>query len=279
MEADLTKHQNKVKNTYRRVLLAIVLMVAALVVGAISMIFIMHFISDSSNYNVTRAENDSLRAMAMELPSESGEYATVISMEILVEISPEPAVTQLSSFLSEMLEINPDYAGWISIGGTRINHPVVRGQDNDKYVNTSFYGEPNALGALFMDFRNRGEYLSNIIIYGHNSHQGEMFGDLHLLLNEQALEESNIITINVNGRICEYEIFSVRRTNVYDPAYTLEFDYPNAFNEFIYAIEAPANATQIITLSTCVSRGNSNERLVVQGYSLSDECIFSLLEQ
>jgi len=262
--------QNKAKRLLKRVLTTILLLVATAVFGVISLFFILHFASNSNTYKTARAENDSLREISKETENVSFLDYTGSGYE-------DGEAVQLSVLDTEMLKINPDYLCWIDIEGTRIDHPVVRGYDNETYVNTSFYGGPSDLGALFMDFRNRGDRLSNIIIYGHNSHQGEMFGDLHLLLNEQFLNENRIITININGKIFEYEIFSVRLTNIYDAAYTLDFDSARAFSEFADLIEAPIQATKILTLSTCVSRGDVNARLVVQGYSLSDECISNSL--
>ena len=68
-----------------------------------------------------------------------------------------------------------------------------------------------------------------------------------------------------NDRIVEYEIFSARLTDVHDYVYFLDFSAYGAFHEFLERTGAPPNAMQIITLSTCVSRGHDNERLIVQG--------------
>jgi len=255
-------HQKKVQNLFGRVLFTIVLLVATAVVGVMSFFFILHFMSDSNEYRAARAENSSLRGIAAEAGKES-----------LLD-SEDYDIVQLSALDTEMLQINPDYVAWIRIDGTRINHPVVRGYDNDTYIRTSFYGESNNLGALFFDYRNRRENSSNIIIYGHNSIQGEMFGDLHLFLDELFLDENRIITLTVNGRTFEYEIFSVRLTNIYDPAYMIYFNSTQDFIEFAYEIDAPVHATKVLTLSTCVDGGSRDARLVVQGYSLTNECVF-----
>ena len=79
------------------------------------------------------------------------------------------------------------------------------------------------------------------------------------------MAENNIITLTVNGRRVDYEIFSARLTDIYDPAYHLNFSYPGAFAAFLERNNAPEWSEQIITLSTCVTRGNDDERLVVQG--------------
>jgi len=259
-------HQKKVQNFFKRVLFTTVLLVATVVVGVISIFFILHFMSDSNDYRVARAENNSLREIAAETENE------------LTTESEEYTIVQLSAHDTEMLQINPDYVCWINIGGTRIDHPVVRGNDNDTYINTSFYGEPNKLGTLFIDYRNIRDSLSNIIIYGHNSVQGEMFGDLHLLLDEQFLDENRIITISVNGNTFEYEIFSVRLSDIYDPAYTLYFSSMHDFYDFAFEIKAPVHATKILTLSTCVDGGENDDRLIVQAYPLSNECFIGSQE-
>ena len=262
----MSKSSNKVQNIFRRILFTTVLLVTTAVVGVISVFFILHFMSDSNDYRAARAENNSLRDIAA---------ATALETENVMHLeSDEYSVVQLSALDSEMLQVNPDYVCWININGTRINHPVVQGYDNDTYIKTSFYGEPNNLGALFIDYRNRGDSLSNIIIYGHNSIQGEMFGDLHLLLDKQFLDENRIITITVNGRTVEYEIFSVRLSDIYDPAYTVYFYSMNDFYELAYNVNAPVHATKILTLSTCVNGGSNDDRLIVQGYSLLNDCIF-----
>ncbi|MCL2819251.1 MAG: class B sortase [Oscillospiraceae bacterium] len=173
---------------------------------------------------------------------------------------------QLSALDNEMRAINPDYVCWIRIGGTNIDYPVVRGPDNEKYLHTSFQGEENIAGAIFMDYRNIGERLPHIIIYGHNVRNGGMFTDLRKFLSSSFLEQNNKITLIVNDHEVEFEIFSARRTDVNDPAYDLNLSSSRNFGRFADRIGAPIRATQIITLSTCVSEGDDDARIIVQGF-------------
>jgi len=173
---------------------------------------------------------------------------------------------QFSVLDSEMRAINPDYVCWIRVGGTSIDHPVVRGQDNEKYLETTFYGEPNRYGAIFMDYRNVEERLPHIIIYGHNAKDGTMFTDLRKFQDPVFLEQNNIITLVVNGSEVEFEIFAARRTNIEDSAYFLNLETTRNFTRFADRIGAPLKATQILTLSTCVSEGDKDERMIVMGY-------------
>ncbi|MCL2617694.1 MAG: class B sortase [Defluviitaleaceae bacterium] len=171
----------------------------------------------------------------------------------------------LSDFDIQMRRINPHYIAWLTVGGTAIDYPVVRGSDNIRYLDTSFFGEHNTFGTLFMDYRNKGDFVPQIIIYGHHTRHGNKFSDLHLFLDESFKQENNTITLLVNDRVVEYEIFAARLTDIHDYAYFLHFSFQGAFEAFVYRNNAPPGAQQIITLSTCVTRGDDDERVIVQG--------------
>ena len=53
----------------------------------------------------------------------------------------------------ELLEINPETVGYIRIEGTKIDYPVVKGKDNDYYLDHDFYGEESKSGTIMMDYR------------------------------------------------------------------------------------------------------------------------------
>ena len=175
---------------------------------------------------------------------------------------------KLNPISKELLEINPDYTGWLVINGTNISYPVVRGSDNVKYLDTSFRGEKNSLGAIFMDYRLTNDS-QHIIIYGHNSGDTDgnffMFGSLCSFLDEQFREEHPEIILVDNNIAYGYEIFSVRETDVFDPAYQVDFSEFGTFENFLIKNGAPSDATKIITLSTCIGDGSNDLRLVVQG--------------
>lgn len=174
----------------------------------------------------------------------------------------------LNPFDAHWLEINPDYVGWLSIDGTNINFPVVRGSDNVEYLTTTFRGAENRLGAIFMDYRNVGEHEPHIIIYGHQAYDERqnplMFGALHYFLNEQHKAAHPLIVFMENNKMHEFTIFSARLTDIHDPAYQLDFSAPGSFQRFLARNGAPPYAQQIITLSTCVGT-NNDIRMIVQG--------------
>jgi len=245
--------QNSLFKNVRKVSVMVSLTIAVIVCAGIAIFTTIAVIAHTSGLKASGAEYDHLRGLAGDVAEadRNGE-------------------SFLSALDVEMRSINPDYVAWIRIDGTNINYPVVRGSDNEKYVNTSFYSERNKAGAIFMDYRNIGDPIPHIIIYGHNLHQGGMFTDLKKFLDEPFLEANNIITLIVNGNEVRFEVFCARLSDINDPAYDLDVNTPRAFARFADRIGAPIQATQIITLSTCFSRGDDNERVIIQGYRLFD---------
>ena len=168
---------------------------------------------------------------------------------------------------AELRETNSDYVGWLSLGCCTLDEPVVRGADNVRYLDTSFKGKNNKAGTIFIDYRCLGEIdeIPHFIVYGHNTSCGQKFGCLKKYLNDDFLNKNPLIVFTVEGEPIEYRIFSVRHTDISDPAYFLNFDAEGAFKAFLERNNAPLDSTQIITLSTCVDSGAKNERLIVQG--------------
>jgi len=180
--------------------------------------------------------------------------------------SPAEEFTFYSPFDVEMRRHNPNYVAWITIPGTSISYPVVRYTDNYRYLDVAFDGSHSSFGTIFMDYRNRGDFVPHIIMYGHNTYHGNMFSDLHLLLEPGFRSRNNRIMLLVNGRIVEFEIFAARRTTIHDRAYFLDFTDEEAWSDYLRRIGAPADVRQILTLSTCIIVRDPSRRVVVQAF-------------
>jgi len=178
------------------------------------------------------------------------------------------SLPDISPFDAYWQEANPHYVGWLHIEGTNVDFPVVRGSDNVRYLTTTFRGEENIVGAIFMDYRNTIPYDPHIIIYGHQARDERgnhlMFGSLHYFVDEQHKAAHPYIVFMANDTIYQFEIFSARQTDIHDPAYQLDFTADGAFAAFLERNGAPPDAAQIITLSTCIGV-NNDRRMIVQG--------------
>lgn len=106
------------------------------------------------------------------------------------ELSEPPTNQSIEPFkgvdFTSLEKINPDVTGWIAAEGTEIDYPVVRGKDNEYYLQHLFTGDRNKLGSIFMDYRNHSDFSDrNTIIYGHNMKDGSMFSSLTKYKDQQ----------------------------------------------------------------------------------------------
>lgn len=168
-----------------------------------------------------------------------------------------------------ILQENPDFAGWITIDGTKVDYPVMLTEaDADYYLRRNFNGQDDINGTLFMDARTNLEQRStNIIIYGHNMKSGEMFGGLKKYLDEEYWLNHQQISFDTIYEKGTYEIFAVCLAEVqyrdvegfryYD---FIQADSEEEFEEFLDNIEQlsvftgaemPVYGDEILTLSTC----------------------------
>ena len=57
----------------------------------------------------------------------------------------DPYIRQLEELnLDALREINPQVVGWILIPDTKINYPILQGEDNDFYLNHTWEGKENS---------------------------------------------------------------------------------------------------------------------------------------
>ncbi len=88
-----------------------------------------------------------------------------------------PAVVTVN--FDALRALNPQVVAWIRSDDGGINYPVVRGTDNEYYLNHLVDGTVNRNGSIFMDFRNQPDFSDyNTIVYGHNMLDGTMFASL-----------------------------------------------------------------------------------------------------
>ncbi|MGN0642291.1 MAG: class B sortase [Huintestinicola sp.] len=136
----------------------------------------------------------------------------------------------------ELLKINPDTVGYITIEGTEVDFPVVQCGDNSTYLKTSFDGSSNKAGTVFLDYRDTltaKKRSDNLILYGHNQKDRTMFGSLKdYKKNLNYYSSHPVIKFNSNYESDTYKIFAYYVTAI-DPSQTADgviFDYHNYIN-------------------------------------------------
>ena len=174
--------------------------------------------------------------------------------------------------------INPETKGWIRINGIGIDIPIVQGKDNNYYLNHSFDKSYNVCGWAFADCRNALDGTDkNIIIFGHNRKDGNIFSKMTEILNAnwyEKEENKNIIFITEEGE-ATYEVFSIYQTKVEDYYIQTHFNSEEQYQDFLNIIESRSTKDyktkltakdKILTLSTCGK--DSKYRIVIHAKKL-----------
>lgn len=230
----------------------------------------------------TAAPSPETSAGPSDAPRASAEPSGVSIPSLTPEERENAYIDALGAIRIDALQtVNKDVTGWLVIPGTRVSYPMVRGADNEYYLNHNWKREKNAAGAVFVDSRIDDPLNGfNTIIYGHNMNDGQMFAALKKYKNAEFFEQHPKVYISTGEEVRVYEIFSVREVTVeiYDGSpYTMEFGGDAAKQTFIDdALKnslidcgvVPAADDRVITLSTCVAEGKGYKtRWVVQARS------------
>ena len=161
---------------------------------------------------------------------------------------------------------NSDTVGYIKVNNTNIDYIVVQGKDNSFYLTHNFNKNYNVAGWIFLDYRNNVyNDDKNMIIYGHNSKNGSMFGTLKNVLNRSWQENKNNhkIVFVTEKQEYEYEVFSTYNVEPEEYYITTNFKNDNEFSEFIKTIKSRSNYNyntnvtnndKILTLSSCYGK-------------------------
>lgn len=177
-------------------------------------------------------------------------------------------------------ETNPDVIGWIYVPNTRINYPLVQGEDNSLYVHTGYNLESTSSGSIFMDYRNAPELTdANTIIFGHNMRNGGMFGTLKNYEEQEYFDLNQHVYIFTPERDYKYRLFSAYKTENGSDSYYIEFSsrertqeyIENALSQSLVETEiSPTSEDRLLMLSTCTTTV-WNQRFVVHGVLIAEK--------
>lgn len=157
--------------------------------------------------------------------------------------------------------VNNEVTGWLYLPDSKINYPVVKGADNEYYLNHLFDGKENSSGSIFMDSKNSDDFSDvHNIIYGHHMKNGSMFTDLTKFKNQDFYESHKTAYFITREKKYEIELFSAYITNVSDEAWDIDFSDEAEVLEWAKETKAkslfkcekePKQGDRYMTLSTC----------------------------
>lgn len=194
---------------------------------------------------------------------------TEIIQEEINEIIDETSKDKNDIDFTSLKKKNKEIVAYLKVPGTNIDYVVVKGTDNSYYLKHNLYKQSSVAGWIFMDYHNKLDGSDkNIVIYGHNTYNGTMFGTLKNALKKEWYEnpDNHIINLIIDGDVLTYQVFSTYTIKAEDYYINTKFKDNNEFNKFIttlkkrsvynYNVEVDGEDS-ILTLSTCVTGGKS----------------------
>ena len=179
--------------------------------------------------------------------------------------------------------INQDVIGWLTIPNTNISTVLMQSVYSDYYLYKDMYKASSRYGNPFIDTNckiSRDGNSKNIIIYGHNTHDGLMFHQLTKYMTVEGYKAAPVIKLETLYEKSDWKIFAVMLTNstsdmnngeVFTYLYP-DFSSAASFLSLIDGIFARSMIhtgvdvqadDQIMTLYTCYQNIFSGGRLVV----------------
>ncbi len=182
--------------------------------------------------------------------------------------------------ISELKKQNQDIIGWIAIDDTKINYPLLQNEDNNYYLNHDYRNEVNNYGSIYLkNICDINDNNSNLVIYGHNMNNGEMFNNLLKYKDEEFYKNHDTVKLITENESREYKIIAVftsrifykNEKNVFRYYNEIELDSEEKYNNFVqnakniqlYDTGIDANyGEQLLTMITC-EYSQDNGRMVV----------------
>ena len=118
--------------------------------------------------------------------------------------------------VKKLQEQNEDIVGWLEIEGTSVSYPVLQGDDNVFYLTHNYKKEESEKGSIFLNADYDWDIPSNnLIIYGHNLVNGQMFKELLKYSKEEFYKEHSVIRFTTAQKDMNFKIMSAFKSEVF----------------------------------------------------------------
>lgn len=176
--------------------------------------------------------------------------------------------------LASLRTMNSDLVGWIYGPGTKINYPVVQGEDNSFYLTHMFDGKENKCGSIFMDSLNNMDFSNtNSILHGHHMKNGSMFASLAQYESQEYYDSHPVLWLVTQEKSYLVEIFTGFVTDADSDVWQIEFATKEEYKSWLGRMKeasmfgcdvVPGAEDRILTLATC-SYKYDDARFIVMG--------------
>lgn len=144
-----------------------------------------------------------------ETTTKAQEEAMQATKPVISQTETNPAQTetesssyQPSDFLSELMQENHSVIGWLKIGNTNVDYPIVQNkEDNEWFLHRDINGKKSYPGSIYMDSNHRIEEPGLHVIYGHHMKNGTMFKDIVKFKDPEYFDAHQDITVSTGERM------------------------------------------------------------------------------
>lgn len=176
-------------------------------------------------------------------------------------------------------EKNKDIIGWIYIPDTNVSFPVLIGKTNSQYLYQSYEKKYLTAGSIFADYRCTRDFSDrHTVIYGHNMHNGSMFGKLKKYASQEYREKHPYVYILLpDGKVNRYEVFAYCQADVEGVVFDLPIREEASDKDFARLAETIISSNQYeedndgteiagekyLTLTTCTQDSRNDVRVCI----------------
>lgn len=218
------------------------------------------------------------------------EKSAKVDNSIQKEFSPKKSITADSQTVNEVENLNwddlvddyPNIIAWINIPGTKIDYPVLKGNDNQYYLNHDYNGKQDFLGSIFMDYRQSSDFSeANTILYGHNVYIDSptpKFGELNNYYNTDYFNSHKIVYLFTPQKVYVGEVFAVHADSADSKSNNINIETKDELIDYVDFMKSQSavkssisseSIDKVITLWSCTMKSitNSNGEYVDENKS------------
>lgn len=274
----------KRKEKSRKLILIACATIAACSIGFVAVNSIIDYKKSMTNQALNNlrqqaALNASTSQQGVASNMANGNTNSSLDSEITIHYTGEQETPEIIPAFSDMLAVNSNLIGWLTIEGTNIDFPVAQTVDNEYYLSHDLNQNYDRNGTIFLDVNcDVIKPSTNLILYGHNMQSGNMFGQLDKYDSQEYYEGHKYITFDSLYEYGTYQVMYVFRSHVFDET-EIAFKYYQFYEaysevEFDSYMQEMANMSlydtgvsasfgdRLLTLSTCDYQ-EKNGRFVV----------------
>lgn len=164
--------------------------------------------------------------------------------------------------------ISGNCVAWLEIEDTKIDYPVMQGDDNTEYLNRDPYGNYSLSGSIFMDYRNASDFSDEYsLIYGHHMTAGLMFGAFDNYTDEKYFRKHRKGKLTVGDKQYRLYVYAFFRCDtsddeVFDTFCTQE-ERLAFFRKKAWFTNGSPEGKRIVALTTCKTPGATDRSVLM----------------